>query len=88
MSCADRLFYEDMLEDGIDDLDERNTISQDDLVSFLWKESVANYTKSKNSGKKRVRFDPVFIKFAIHLRSKVNNSTFKFMVNVFNLPSD
>ena len=88
MSCADGLFDDDKLAEGIKDLEGRDTISQDELISFSSKESVGNYIKAKKSGKKRVRFDPIFIKFAIYLRSKANNSTYQFMANIFNLPSD
>ena len=75
VECTSELFYDDMLAKELDKLDGRDTISQKELISFLWKELVSNYTKAKKSGKKSVRFDPVFIKFAIYLYSKVNNST-------------
>ena len=88
MSCAEGLFDGDVLQSGLNDLGDRDTISQGELIEFLWKESVANFVKAKRSGKGNVRFDPVFIKFAIYLRSKVNTGAYKFMANVFNLPSE
>ena len=49
---------------------------------------MSNFLNSKKNGKKSVQFDPIFVKFAIYVRSKVNASAYKFMANVFNLPSD
>lgn len=59
---------------------------QNNLISYLWKQSIINFMKAKRSGKKSVWFDPVFVKFAIYLCSKVNTGTYNFMANVFNLP--
>ena len=86
MSSASSLFGENSLKDGFDDLDGRGKIEHSDLISFLWKKSVENFTKAKKSGKRNVCFDPVFIKFAIYLRSKMNVGAYDFMANVFNLP--
>ena len=58
------------------------------LISFLWRDSVTNFLKAKKSGKKKIRFDQVFIMFAICLRSKMSTGAYKFMANVFNLTSD
>ena len=88
MSCASKLFDDDTLEVGLKDLEGRETIDQDELITFLWRQSVANFLKAKKSGRKSVLFDPVFIKFAVYLRSKVNTGTYKFMSHVFNLPSE
>ena len=49
---------------------------------------MSNFVKARKSGKKSVRFGPIFVEFTIYLRSKVNTCAYKFMVNVFNLPSD
>ena len=88
MTCATKLFDGDVLKDGMDDLEGRDCISQGELIQFLWKESINNFVKAKRCGKNNVRFDPIFIKFAIYLRAKVDTGTYRFMANVFNLPSD
>ena len=71
MSCAKDLFNGDVLKSGLDNLGERNNILQGELIEFIWKESVANFVKAKRSGKNNVRFNPMFIKFKIYLRSKI-----------------
>jgi len=88
MSCVQGLFDRDVLKSELDDFVERVTISQGELIKFLWKKSVTDFMKTKTSGKSRVQFDPVSIKFSIYLRSKVNTGTYTFMANVFNLPSN
>jgi len=46
----------------------RGAIPQGDLIKFLWKQSVGNFLKAKKGGKNNVRFDPIFVQFAIYLR--------------------
>ena len=47
VDCANGLFGEGIMADGLSDLEGRGTISQGDLISFLWKESVGNFVKAK-----------------------------------------
>jgi len=85
---ACNLFDDDSLNASLEDIEGRGTISQSEMISFLWRESVTNFKRAKKSGKKRMRFDPVFLKFAIYLHYKVNTGTYKFIAEVFNLPSN
>ena len=68
MSCAKGLFDGDILQSGLGDLGERDTILQWELIKFLQKELAANFLKTKRSRKSSIRFDLVFIKFVIYLR--------------------
>ena len=85
---ASGLFDGNTLSDGLTDIDGRGTMSQSKLIGFLWRESMANFERVKKNKKKRVRFNTVFLKFEIYLRSKVNTGSYKFMADIFNLPSN
>lgn len=78
----------DIFKKGKAFLDEkRDTIPQSELIEALWKMSYSNFLTAKKSGKKAVRFDPVFIKFAAYLKSRMDVGSYDFCAKVFHLPS-
>lgn len=66
---------------------EFDDLPQKDLISYLCKVSWENVRLAKKSGKKAVEFCPIVLKFAHYVKSQMNNSSYSFLANVFNLPS-
>lgn len=76
--------YQRILDAKNGDFDD---LPQKDLISYLCKVSWENVRKAKKSGKKSVEFCPIVLKFAHYVKSQMNNSSYSFLANVFNLPS-
>jgi hypothetical protein len=65
---------------------EAEWVGQKDLIAYLMKRSAENTRRAQHSGKKTVRYCPIVLKFATFVRSKMGNSSYDFLANVFTLP--
>ena len=86
---AELLFDENELQKCWDELLEKGEISGDEIDDFLFKECVLVGKRKKMTGTGQGHiYTPLFIQYAIMLRSKCSASTYEVFQSVSNLPSN